>query len=176
MQIKGFVFPIAMASFASFLISCSPTSDNALIGDAELFSECPASGCANTAANVQNILMTSNTHGTISHTAATDRFEFSGECSPSTYLHNSIDVKVYAGCSGGGGDPLGVEVKSALGADRTPHCEKGKFNLVMYTGGLTPSQCFTVVAALRAGPSADVNTHTFKNDTAAKFSFAYIRN
>ncbi len=162
--------------FIPFMISCSSSSDGGFLGDKLSSVGCPNGGCANLAASEQGILMTSNVPGSVNHSnPGNARFEFSGDCAPSTYPYNHISVQVYNGCSGISGTPRGdVPVFSVLGADTFPHCERGKFSLGMSTVNLGFGQ-YTVVASLMAGNNPDRASHTYRNDTAAKFSFCYVR-
>lgn len=169
-------FTFLLAGVILFLSACSPSSDSGFLSDTLNSVGCPAGGCVNAAANPQGILMTSNAPGQVNHpNPGNGRFEFSGDCSPSTYPYNHIDVKIYNGCSGISGNPrTDVPIFSVLGADTFPHCEKGKFNLGMSTVNLAFGQ-YTVVASLLAGNLANRENHTFRNDTAAKISFCYNR-
>lgn len=159
-----------------FLASCSPSSDGGFLSNELSSTSCPAGGCANTAASAQGILLTSAVPGTATHAAGGNaRFEFSGDCSASTYPYNHIEVLVYPGCSGISGSPRsGVSVISILGADTFPQCEKGKYNLAL-AAGTVPVGTHTVVATLKAGNSPDRATHTFRNDTSGKIMFCYNR-
>lgn len=175
--LKSSVLSIA---FVSLIVGCSPTSENGFFGDQTKSSECPSSGCVDATAVSQNILMSSNLSNTrVDHknpAGSGNRFEVSGQCSTSTFPYNSIEVFVYPGCSGISGSAYtGISVQSVIG-DTQPHCERGKFNLAMKMEAVPVSSCSTVTVALKAGFSADTGQHTYRNDSAGKFTFNYVRN
>jgi hypothetical protein len=173
-----FALELFLIYFSSWLlISCSASSEGGFLSNELSSASCPAGGCANSQASAQGILLTSSVPGTATHaTSGTNaRFEFSGDCSPSTYAYNHIDVQIYSGCSGIGGSPrTNVSIVSILGADTFPQCVKGKYNLALASATL-PLGAHTVVATLLAGNSPERTSHTFRNDTSGKIMFCYNR-
>jgi hypothetical protein len=90
----------ALASTALFLgyalltlSGCNQYSENGLMGDYVAASKCPANGCANQAADANYISLKSSVSA-ITMNSNENRAEFSGDCYPSTYPQNIINVTV----------------------------------------------------------------------------------
>ena len=164
--------------FTGWILSaCSASNEGGFLSNELSSAGCPLGGCVNTQASSQGIVLTSAVPGTVNQsTGGTNaRFEFSGDCSPSNYPYNHINVEVYTGCSGISGSPRsGVSIISILGADTFPQCVKGKYNLALAAATL-PVGAHTIVATLLAGNSPERTSHTFRNDTSGKIMFCYNR-
>lgn len=125
------------------LTGCSQYSDNGLVGDYVVASKCPANGCADQAADPNYISLRASTTS-ISTTAGGDRVDISGDCYPSIYPQNLINITVTQNT----GAVIPVETFSVDPVAGAPHCKSGHFQLSLATSGLPLNSTFTVRLSL----------------------------
>lgn len=156
-----------------FVVGCNSSTNGSLIGDLTKSSECPKGGCASMTPSDQNILLSSNTLADVYHYSAgrtgAGRFEFSGECSPSTYPSNKIVVSVF----NANGAEVQVNVSGVSSTDIVPKCIDGRYNLAMRTDDLGTGQAYTVRVILQAFQAGSTVART--NQSSGQFSFRLTR-
>lgn len=109
------------------LSACNSTKEGSLIGDYDINSNCPASGCADLSPKSESVYLLRDDTKTINLATSLDSLiEISGTCSASTYPNNRIEVTNTL--TGAVISPLAIN----LGTTSTiPKCAMGKFNIYL---------------------------------------------
>ncbi len=111
-------------AFIFGLSACSGSKEGSLIGDYDMNSNCPASGCADLAPKSESVYLLRDANKTVNLTANDSFVEISGTCSASTYPNNRIEVTNVM--DGSVISPISIN----FGTTSTiPKCAMGKFNI-----------------------------------------------
>lgn len=111
-------------AFIFSLSACSGSKEGSLIGDYDISSNCPASGCADQAPKSESVYLLRDVNKTVNLMANDSIIEIAGTCSASTYPNNRIEVTNVL--DGAVISPLSIN----LGTTSTiPKCAMGKFNI-----------------------------------------------
>lgn len=119
-----------MKNFASALVflllasACQNNSENTLATDLNSNVKCPANGCANHAADA-NELTIDGPLGTLISYSTDNTVQVGGNCYASTYMDNRIEVTV----TNASRQPVLAQFQSLESA--TPKCVLGRYNLVV---------------------------------------------
>jgi hypothetical protein len=136
------------------LSGCGQYSDGGLVGDYVAASKCPANGCADQAADANYISLKAGTTSLVVPSTS-NRADISGDCYPSTYPQNLINVTVTQTT----GTAFPVEVIAASAATPAASCNHGRFNVVLSTASLPANAAYTVRLEL-VGIEANGARHT----------------
>lgn len=149
MSMKPLFHSLLLFAGWALLSACNQYSDGGLVGDYQDTSKCPANGCANQAANANALRLTTTGNAVSLYPAATDeKLEISGDCHPSTYPSNRINVTVTTQT---GNAPVTVPVYNLSGiSSAQPFCNKGKYNLALDIRNLAKSTIYSVQLELVA--------------------------
>lgn len=148
MSLKPLLKSWLLLGLLTALSACSQYSDGGLIGDYQDTSKCPANGCANIAASANHLKLSNGGSSVTLYPAATDtKVEVSGDCHPSTYPSNKINVSVV---TQNGNSPVNAPAYSATGSSTTPACYKGRFNILVDIRNLARSTIYTLKLELVA--------------------------
>ena len=129
------------------LSSCSNYSENSLASDKASLVKCPANGCASALADGNELSIAWAGKATIVSSAADQSVQIGGDCYPSTYPSNRIDVQVRN--SANLNAPLTVAAYSTnLTSAATIQCEKGRFNILLDTAPLLANNVYRVTLRL----------------------------
>jgi hypothetical protein len=137
-----------------FLGGCQPSTENGLLSDYEAQSQCPMTGCVDTAVSSAGLMMSIN-----SSTRSTDgqsRAEVVGRCSPAAYPDNRIVVSV----SGPGGASANTQVYGIQPNSSDIKCVDGKFHIAFDTANFAASQRYRVTMTLQGIRNGTVTPET----------------
>jgi hypothetical protein len=128
--------------FLSLLSACQNSADNPLAGDQASLVKCPANGCSNGVANASEMSITYSGPSPILTNAGDQTVVLGGDCYPSTYPDNRIDVNItYA--TGAAISPQAAS-PDFLSAS-TIKCEKGRYNISLDLNGLPAGNSYRVI-------------------------------
>jgi hypothetical protein len=131
---------VATASLAVIsLAGCNQYSDSGLIGDFVTASKCPANGCADQAPDA-NYISLKTALPSISALPSENRVEIGGDCYPSTYPQNQINVTVTQST----GAVMTAPAVNTSTAAVAPTCKNGHFNVVIGTAALPTGFVYNV--------------------------------
>jgi hypothetical protein len=152
--VRSIAIPFLLSVFLFTLSGCGHYSDNGLIGDYVVASKCPANGCANQVADPNYISLKAGVTSIVA-SPSSDRVDISGDCYPSTYPQNAINVKVTQNT----GAVIPVEAASADPVLPAPNCKNGRFDISLAVGPLPANSAFTVRLEL-VGIESNGASHT----------------
>ncbi len=137
-----------MAAGAFILLSsCENYSQNSLASDQASLVKCPANGCASALADSNELNISWLGKSTVVVSNALDRsVQLGGDCYPSTYFNNRIDVQVRNAATN---QSVAVKPYSLnLTNPDIVRCEKGRYNIFLDTASLPANNVYRVSLTL----------------------------
>ncbi len=130
-----------------FLFSCENYSQNSLASDQASLVKCPANGCASALADSNELNISWLGKSTVVVSNALDKsVQLGGDCYPSTYFNNRIDVQVRNAATNQAvaAKPYSLNLTSP----DTIRCEKGRYNIFFETASLPANNVYRVSLTL----------------------------
>ena len=136
-----------LALGAIFILSaCQNYSENSLAGDKAGLVKCPANGCASALADSNELSISWAGKATIVSSGADQSVQIGGDCYPSTYPTNRIDVQVRNSATNQ--TVNAIPYSPSLISANTIQCEKGRYNILLNTISLPTNNVYRVSLTL----------------------------
>ncbi|MFZ4403885.1 MAG: hypothetical protein ACOYOK_07265, partial [Pseudobdellovibrionaceae bacterium] len=163
-KVLDFLKLLFLAAVASLtLTACNSYSDNALLGDAKP-EELVAGSTADWKADESDVSIKILNTGNITAATADTKIELSGDCFPSLYKRNRIDVLRITNNT----RAANPQAFSSLGADAIPHCVNGKFSITINTAGIPVGN--HIIQLNLIGVDDDLSEHTNPSDGSSSIN------
>ncbi len=137
-----------LLAFGAVLIlsACQNYSENSLAGDKASLVKCPANGCASALADSNELSISWAGKSTIISSGADRSVQLGGDCYPSTYQKNRIDVQVRNSATNQ--TVNAIPYSPSLTSATTIQCEKGRYNISLDTSALPINNVYRVSLTL----------------------------
>ncbi len=128
------------------LSACQNYSENSLAGDKASLVKCPANGCASALADSNELSISWAGKSTIVTSIGDKSVQLGGDCYPSTYPNNRIDVQVRNSATNQ--TVNAIPYSPSLISATTIQCEKGRYNILLDTSALPTNNVYRVSLTL----------------------------